>query len=327
MKKVFPILFFVLFASSITAAADDYRVVSIQVLKAAQYPVPFAGRTLAIYAMQYVTDVNGMEYTFRNDTLLAREAALGIKGTLEEWEAFADYDVPVYDFFAFCNSNDECNDRIDSVKGYNILILVRNISVLPYQRVEKQYTNYYGEYYNVGTYAPYTATFEVYDADSTKLLYKETLSDTLLWDKNALDYKKVIETLPTPEEAAKLAASEIGKKYAEKLVPHWTSVQRFFFVPSGKDLKQAANYAEALQWDEAMKIWEQYAGSTNRKVAGQAAFNMALGCEMNGRYELAMEWLAFAEKTYPIKEIAGYRAILQRRIAESKTLEQQLQDL
>jgi len=336
MKKFCLIVFFALLVSA-ASAADDYRVVSIQVLKAAQYPVSFVGRTPAIYSMQYVTDTDGTNYTFRNDTLLAHEAALGIKNTLEEWQTLADYDIPVYDFYAFCNNQGACNDSVNAIKDYNLLILVREIAVVaPFLRAAKyNYNDYYDSdyYFKIGIYAPYTATFEIYDADTQRFLHKETMSDTLLWQEDVSDFQYRnsenygAKNLPSLSEAASLAAAEVGKKYAAKLAPQWISVQRFFFVPSGRELKQAADYAEASQWDEAMKIWAQQAGSANRKVAGQSAFNMALGCEVTGRYELALEWLMYAEKLYTIGEIAGYRAILQRRINESKTLEKQLQDL
>ena len=325
-KGLLAILVLLLWASAATAA-DDYRVVSLQVLKPARQPVAFTGRTPAIYAMLYVTETNGEQHTFRNDSLHTVEAAIGIKETLEEFESLADYDVPVYNFYAFCADTATCPDSIEVITDNDLLILVKNITVTPFQRVERRQADGYGDYFYVGSYAVYTAVFEVYDTITRTYSRRETLSDTLAWDKNTLNTEQALAELPSTAEAAQFAAAEAGKLYARRLAPYWLTVQRFFFVPSNKDLQQAATHAENSEWSEAMKIWERYAGHNNRKTAAQASFNMALACEVNGEYELSLEWLQYAEKLYPFKEIAGYRAILQRRLNESANLEKQLQDL
>jgi hypothetical protein len=308
-------------------AADDFRVVSLQVLKPARQPASFTGRTPAIYAMLYVTETNGEQHTFRNDSLHAVEAAIGVKETLEEFESLADYDVPVYNFYSFCADTASCTDSIEVITDNDLLIVVKNITITPFQRIERRYTEGYGDYFNVGSYAAYTVVFELYDTITRTYSHKETLSDTLLWEKNTLNAEEALAELPSATEAARFAAAEAGKLYARRLTPYWLTVQRFFFVPSGKDLQQAATYAENSEWSEAMRIWEQYAGHNNRKTAAQSAFNMALACEVNGDYELSLEWLQYAEKLYPVKEIAVYRTIIQRRLNESANLEKQLQDL
>ncbi|MDR2359416.1 MAG: DUF6340 family protein [Prevotellaceae bacterium] len=325
-KKSLTVMFFLLWTLA-ASAADDYRVVSLQILKPARQPIAFTGRTPAIYAILHVTETNGERHTFRNDSLHAVEAAIGIKETLEEFESLADYDLPVYNFYSFCTDAATCADSLEAITENDLLILVKDITVTPFQRIERRYTDSYGDYFYVGSYAAYTAAFEVYDTITRTRTNMETLSDTLTWDKNTLNAEQALAELPSATEAAQFAAAEAGKLFARRLAPYWLTVQRFFFVPSHKELQQAATYAENSEWNEAMKIWEQYAGHNNRKTAAQSAFNMALACEVNGKYELSLEWLQYAEKLYPVKEIAGYRAILQRRIKESANLEKQLQDL
>lgn len=325
IKKII-FLFFAFLLASVASAEDDFRVVSLQILKPAKQPVSFMGRTPAIYAMLYITEINGEQQTFRNDSVHVVETAIGIKETLEEFEALADYDVPVYNFYSFCADTSACADSIEVITDNDLLIIIKNITIMPYQRIERR-MNDYSDYFNVGSYAAYTATFEVYDTITREYSHRETLSDTLVWEKNILNAEQALAELPSTTEAAQFAATEVGKLYARRLAPYWLTVQRFFFVPSHKDLQQAATHAENEKWGEAMKIWEQYAGHNNRKTAAQSAFNMALACEVNGNYELSLEWLQYAEKLYPIKEIAGYRAVLQRRLNESAFLEKQLQDL
>ncbi|MDR3350191.1 MAG: DUF6340 family protein [Prevotellaceae bacterium] len=311
---------------ALTAAADDYRVVSLQVLKPAKEPLSFTGRTPAIYAMLYVSETTGEQHTFRNDSLHAVTAAIGVKETLEEFASLAEYDLPVYSFYSFCAGPASCTGTVEAITDNDLIIAVKNVTITPFRRIERRGDNGDG-YFNAGSYAAYTATFEVYDTITRSYTHRETLSDTLLWEKNTLNAAQSLTELPSTAEAAQLAAAEAGKLYARRLAPYWLTVQRFFFVPSHRDLQRAAALAENSEWNEAMKIWEQYAGHNNRKTAAQAAFNMALGCEVNGDYELSLEWLQYAEKLYPVKEIAPYRSILQRRLNESARLEKQLQDL
>ena len=301
MKKT---LLLVVFILSLSAAqgADDFRVVSIQILKAAKQSISFDGRSVAIYATQYVSKVSGENYTFRNDTAQSRAVAIALKSSLEEWETLQNYDIPVYDFYAFCEGGN-CDDNIQSVSDYDLLIAVKEIEMLTDRRIERKYSDDYGNYFLIGMHAPYKVTFEIYDVEKKQFLCKETLADTLVWEANVLDVNKVLQSVPSEDEAVEYAVEEVSKLFARQLVPYWTSVERFFFIPSGRDFTKAAEYAENSQWGEAMKIWEQHAGSNNRRVAAQSAFNMALVCEINGNYELALEWLAFAEKTYSIQEI------------------------
>jgi tetratricopeptide (TPR) repeat protein len=326
MKKIILPLAALLLAVSLASAADNHRIVTLQILKSAAQPVSFANRSPAIYGMLYMLETNGTEPAFINDSSLVHAAAVALKETLEEYDALADYDVPVYDYFQPCAHRTACDSTVEDITDNDLLIVVKGIDLTAYQQTESKYSDNYGSYYQVSVYVPYTATFEVLDVNTGTRSHQTTLSDTLVWRRNASN-PQAVEGLPTLKDATIMAAAEIGKLYAQQLVPYWISVQRFIFVPSGRDLRKAADYAENAQWDEAMKIWERYAGGTDRKVAAQAAFNMALACEINSNYELALEWLQYAEKLYPVNEIQGYRQLLQRRISDSSILEKQLEDL
>ncbi len=325
MKKI--ILLVSCLALSLAAkAADDYRIVPVQVLKPVKQPVVFTGRAPAIYAVLYVVSAEGEPYRYKNDSLSVSKAALGIKAALEESAALADYDIPVYNYYIFCQDSAHCSDIVAPITDNDLLIVVKDVKVLPYQQFEKAYRGY-SEYFYANTYAPYGAQFELFDTVTKQYSHRETMADTLVWS-NAVSSLNIADAgIPAIDEARQLAAAEIGKLYAQTLQPYWKTVQRFFFVPNNKDMRKAAEYAENSQWENAMKIWEQYAAANNRQIAAQAVFNMALGCEIGGHYELALEWLQLAEKLYPVKEVKGYQAILQRRIAEDKILEKQLQDL
>ena len=51
------------------------------------------------------------------------------------------------------------------------------------------------------------------------------------------------------------------------------------------------------EWEDAMEIWNHFADDPKKKVAGRACYNMAVGCEVLGKIDLAKTW---AKKSYSV---------------------------
>lgn len=63
---------------------------------------------------------------------------------------------------------------------------------------------------------------------------------------------------------------------------------------------EAADYANDFQWQEAMKIWLELVKTDKLERASCAQYNLAVGCYMLGRYQLAKDWLELSNKTCPL---------------------------
>jgi hypothetical protein len=72
--------------------------------------------------------------------------------------------------------------------------------------------------------------------------------------------------------------------YGARISPTWYTVHREFY----KKIKKDANFAtgsrraQVNDWNGAVEAWSRAAQSRNAKVAGRAAFNLALAYEVLG---------------------------------------------
>ena len=109
--------------------------------------------------------------------------------------------------------------------------------------------------------------------------------------KDSLVFDQAEEMLPTQEESLRLAARYVGEKAQANFVPHWMQESRWYFSSSGSRWKEAAAYASSEHWDKAEQRWLQlYNSSRHWKQKAQAASNLALCAEMDGRLRKALEW-------------------------------------
>ena len=114
-----------------------------------------------------------------------------------------------------------------------------------------------------------------------------------------------------------MVAPRVGTDIAARFFPSWVTEYRYLYVYDYSLLwKIAYEHAQAFEWDEAIGIWLTEADSKNKYRAACAAVNIAVGCEMTGRPDLALEWLATAEKIYDPQKLGlnNYKLRLKQEI-------------
>lgn len=95
------------------------------------------------------------------------------------------------------------------------------------------------------------------------------------------------------EEASRHAASVM----ANKIVPYWQTVNRFYFDGGGVEMRDAAVYVREGDWTSARDLWTKvYNRQKKGKTKFRAAYNIALSYEMTGDMEKASEWLSNASE-------------------------------
>ena len=76
------------------------------------------------------------------------------------------------------------------------------------------------------------------------------------------------------------------------------------------------------QWDEAGELWKKETGNPKIKIAGRAAYNMAIISEIDGDLEAALNWARKAWGDYNIKLALDYVRILENRQYKSDVLKE-----
>ncbi len=305
-------------------------VVRIETLKPAQYPVDYADKTVAIFNVLHIDgEQTEPPYVYASDSLKTALAALGMKQGLESSDLFEEEDIPVYNLDLFCTGG--CADLYDSTylhslseqTGAALLIMVDSVTITKDTLVEHR-SNDYTDYYLGIIKAAYKAQFRFYDAEAQRYLPIFRLNDTLTYERADWNVDELFEGI-AEAQVDTLASIALGKYFAEKTVPQWTSDRRFYFFKySGKWL-EAARYADLQDWKHAMLLWGDLLKRYTGKEAAYAAFNLALGAEMMGEYTLALEWLQMSDSYTVLSETEGYRQRLQERIAEINLMERQLE--
>lgn len=167
--------------------------------------------------------------------------------------------------------------------------------------------------------------WRVYLPDKELVFEKKIHRDTIFIDEigskkeyqNALTQSKNIEYL-----AGKLAQN-IGTQVADRIAPYWEPVIRDFFIYGNTEMQQAAHFAYSDKWREAAIIWKEFTDDENKRIAAAACHNMALVCEVEGKLDIALEWLEESLGKYTYYTTKDYMKQINNRIKEAEKLDKQ----
>ena len=115
--------------------------------------------------------------------------------------------------------------------------------------------------------------------------------DTLFWDSESYERKKAMSELPKRTDAIIDGALNVGHICVNRFVPYWEKVDRYFFNPNNKLMKQGMDSVYVKNWKSAISLWEKALIKTsNIGIKAQAANNIAIGYEITGDMDKALEY-------------------------------------
>ncbi len=160
----------------------------------------------------------------------------------------------------------------------------------------------------------YEAIFRVYDPRVEKVIRRQLMRDTLYWD----DADYTINALFNRFTPVKTALTETGISIAlnlsNEISTKWRPERRSYFIKGDSNLKQAEPLVNSNQWETAIKVWKESAENAKSKsVKSRAEFNIALGYEMLGDIDLAIEWALKSYNTMFHTATYNYLETLKRR--------------
>jgi len=135
--------------------------------------------------------------------------------------------------------------------------------------------------------------WRLYDPSTQKIIDEYQFTNYLTFNGQGNQF-----ALPPPG-ALQETAYDAGKQYIQRFLPGYYFITRTMYK-SGKgaerqNFKTAFRYSSVADWNGAMQIWQELAKSNKRKNAGRACLNMAVACEVIGKYDEAFQW---AQKSY-----------------------------
>ncbi len=236
---------------------------------------------------------------FRIDSLVSVEL---IKATAQEIEGSELMRITQIDSLGKYNTPDE-----------NALILT-NVDIVSEVETEPIYVNSRGAYY-AAVRVPYKVEWNVIQQTGAKTF---TYHDTVWAEGYRKSFDKLAD-LVRFNEVIDYIIGKTGVDFAHKIAPHWTLTRRSYYRSGNNDFQRAAYFMDNGAYDKAAQIWEQYIGSGNRSLAGNALLNLAVYYELKGDVDQAID---FAAKAAAKKnELAlNYLKTLKNRKVEIKQL-------
>ena len=87
------------------------------------------------------------------------------------------------------------------------------------------------------------------------------------------------------------ASKYLGKSFGTKIIPSWVQIDRMYYHSKNPEMIKAEKFAKNQDWLDAAEIWNKQTKNKNQEIAAKACYNMALACEMDGKHDLAIDWL------------------------------------
>jgi len=162
------------------------------------------------------------------------------------------------------------------------------------------------------------AHWRIYDPSSETVLVDVLMNqDTIFWDNYDYELVELFKALPTIKEATVQTGIKVALDFSDIISPRWQSDTRYYYVVKNKKVDESVQLAAKGKWNEALNNWLDNAEHGNRSTQSKIMLNIALGYEMTGNIEEAIEWAKKSKAKYYrevtnhyIKELLKRQAML-----------------
>jgi hypothetical protein len=273
---------------------------------------------IAIVAALHKDYIPDKKKTLDSVTMTSMAMAMAIKSNLEKSPKYSSYIFPVYTVNAEENRLTEENILdIKESSDANYLIAVEDFKSAFYrQRVMTSRTNC------VRIVIPHSLILKIYDTDRLAVIDTKTVADTVTLQIDAQPWEtedELMERIPDNSAAIAYIIKDLAKAYAEEISPFWKEETRFYYIDSR--LVQAEYYITDENWSKAMDVWSKYVNDENRELSAISCFNMAVGCEMMGEYELALKWMDAVKRKNGNYYWEEYKKRIEKRMEEKAIID------
>lgn len=216
------------------------------------------------------------------------------------------------------------SDAICTVETYD-----SDTRIVPRRTITKKKNAEGKEYDYIEFFADQTVTvqigFRLYDPVAKAVIDQYHFTEQQNWTSRGATEAQALAGLINRNAASDQVSRAAGIKYAIRIAPTWIWITRDFYTKGGhEDMKKAGRLAKVNKWAEARTIWLGMLG-LERKIAGKAAYNIAISYEYEGNLQEAKKWASKAYTDFGNKKGRSYVSILERRINDVNILENQMQ--
>ena len=184
----------------------------------------------------------------------------------------------------------------------DFLIALENVQMRSIRKIE--YLPEWGVYAGTLDLKVYP-TVKVYLPQRNGPMVTVNASDSIFWDHAAPSMAQAGAGLISEKEMLREASEFAGTIPVSHMLPHWKTASRYLFTGGSVNMRDAAVFVREDNWDKAIELWKQtYEKKKKGKQKMYAAYNIALGYEMQDSIHTAEEWALKAQKVaYDVDKI------------------------
>lgn len=168
--------------------------------------------------------------------------------------------------------------------------------------------------------------WRLYDPKEQMLIDEFMAFNEHEWNDAAASNDLAEKLFPAGRGEMNQACYDAGRAYAARISPTYTYLRRTYYrkAKGNKSMKAAAKLAQKGKWDKAAEIWSALSKTAEPKVAGKAAYNMAVVNEFNGNIPVAYDWAKVAYSDHGFSSAKPYLFELKERLQHQQMLKDQL---
>lgn len=285
---------------TLCSCAPGVQLIDVEKRVAPRYNVELSGKSIAVFSA-----LDG-----RCDSTVISDLSKGIASSLEKRLSREEGSIFVYNIKTDSASlNDPELIRDLSVKSNSdIILILSDVKIYDAGIYLNRLPG--ADYHTTYVQMPFSLKLDLFDGITAANVADITQRDTLLWEilsrnqlrESVLNYKI--------KESFSGALTDIGKSVSGNFFETWERDSRTLYFLFGNSWQEAIIAASEFNWSKASKIWLEAVSSANDKVAACAAYNLAVACEMQGKKELALEWLNYSKERFPLDRVGSYKQFL-----------------
>lgn len=173
----------------------------------------------------------------------------------------------------------------------DFLIALENVQIRAVRKVK--YMRSWGIYYGTVDAKVYP-TVRVYLPNRSTPMVTISNKDSIFWEETG-NGPFVQTHLIDEEELIRQASEFAGTIPVRKLLPYWKTADRYLFCGGSVNMRDAAVYAREKDWSTAIDLWKQTYATKKGKQKMKAAYNLAVGYEMQDSIVTAADWALKAQ--------------------------------
>lgn len=182
---------------------------------------------------------------------------------------------------------DEVNELIREL-DVDFLIALENIQMGVVRKIS--YLRDWGVFYGTVDVKVYP-TVKVYLPNRKGPMITINSNDSIFWEESGSGEMYVRSRLIGEKEMIEQASEFAGTVPVKYLLPHWKTANRYLFTGGSVNMRDAAVYAREKNWEESSGLWQkEYESQKRGKLKMYAAYNSAVGHEMQDSIATALEW-------------------------------------